>query len=261
MSLLPSIFISHGSPMLPLEASSARDFLQDLGQQLGSPKAIVCISAHWSTAHPCVTGVAYPQPIHDFYGFPEAAYQLQYAPPGAPELAIRVARLLKDQGIDGAVNTSRGLDHGVWNPLLLMYPKADVPVIQLSVQTALGPAHHWAIGEALAPLRKEGVLILGSGGASHNLQQLRAASKPTPNWVHEFIDWLTDVVTEDKQHALLHYRQQAPHAVRNHPTEEHLLPLFVARGAGKTEAGKTKATLLHSSFTYSILSMAAYAFE
>jgi 4,5-DOPA dioxygenase extradiol len=245
--------------MLPLEASSARDFLQDLGAQLGSPKAIVCISAHWSTAHPCVTGAAHPQPIHDFYGFPEAAYQLQYCPPGDPELAARVTHLLK--GIGGAVNTSRGLDHGVWNPLLLMYPKADVPVIQLSLQTPLGPAHHWAMGEALAPLRKEGVLILGSGGASHNLQQLWTASTPTPDWVHEFIDWLNHAVLEDQQHALLHYRQQAPHAVLNHPTEEHLLPLFVARGAGETETGKTKVTLLHSSFTHSILSMAAYAFE
>lgn len=255
MSRFPSIFISHGSPMLPLETHSARDFLQGLGQQLGYPKAIVCISAHWSTARPCVTGAAHPQPIHDFYGFPEAAYQLKYFPPGAPELASQVTYLLKDRGIESAVDTSRGLDHGVWNPLLLMYPKADVPVIQLSIQTPLGPAHHWAMGEALAPLRREGVLILGSGGASHNLQQLRADTSPTPAWAHEFVDWLTHALVEDKQEALINYRQQAPRAVLNHPTEEHLLPLFVARGAGET-----KATLLHSSFTYSTLSMAAYAF-
>jgi 4,5-DOPA dioxygenase extradiol len=261
MKRFPSIFISHGSPMLPLEDSSARDFLQDLGRQLGSPKAIVCISAHWSTAHPSVTGAAHPQSIHDFYGFPEAAYQLNYSPHGEPELATRVTHLLKEQGIESAVDTSRGLDHGVWNPLLLMYPKADVPVIQLSVQTALGPAHHWAVGEALAPLRKEGVLILGSGGASHNLQKLWDAPALTPDWVHAFIDWLNHTVLEDQQEALIHYRQKAPHAVLNHPTEEHLLPLFVARGAGEKEERKTRITLLHSSFTHSILSMAAYAFE
>jgi 4,5-DOPA dioxygenase extradiol len=255
MSSFPSIFISHGSPMLPLESNSARDFLQGLGSKLGHPKAVVCISAHWSTPHPRVTGSAHPQPIHDFYGFPEAAYKLQYFPPGAPELAIQVTQLLRDRGIETEVETSRGLDHGVWNPLLLMYPKADIPVVQLSLQTPLGPAHHWAVGEALAPLRKEGVLILGSGGASHNLQKLWEDSGPTPDWVHEFIDWLTDAVVEDKKEALIHYRQKAPHAVLNHPTEEHLLPLFVARGAGGT-----KGTLLHSSFTHSILSMAAYAF-
>jgi 4,5-DOPA dioxygenase extradiol len=252
---IPSIFISHGSPMLPLETSAARDFLQDLGLQLGKPQAVVCISAHWSTRHSCVTGSAHPQPIHDFYGFPEAAYKLQYLPPGAPRLANQVMQLLSDRGIASEVDTSRGPDHGVWNPLLLMYPKADVPVIQLSVQTSLGPAHHWAVGEALAPLRKEGVLILGSGGASHNLKELQADSVPTPDWAHQFIDWLTDAVIEDKKEALIHYRQKAPHAVLNHPTEEHLLPLFVARGAGG------KGTLLHSSFTHSILSMAAYAFD
>ncbi len=256
MSGFPSIFISHGSPMLPLEASAARDFLQGLGQRLGHPKAVVCISAHWSTNHPTVTGAAHPQLIYDFYGFPEAAYKLQYFPPGAPEVATQVTDLLRNKGIESTVHRSRGLDHGVWNPLLLMYPEADIPVIQLSVQAHLGPAHHWAVGEALAPLREEGILVLGSGSASHNLEKLRAAPAPTPDWVSEFVDWLTNAVTEDKQEALINYRQQAPHAVLNHPTDEHLLPLFVARGAGGT-----KGTLLHSSFTHTILSMAAYSFE
>lgn len=259
MSTLPAVFVSHGAPDLPLQASPARDFLQHLGQQLGRPKAILAISAHWGTRQPLVSAVLEPQTIHDFGGFPAELYHLNYSAPGAPELANRVVSLLKEAGINGEVDDRRGLDHGAWNPLLLMYPSADIPVTQLSIQPGLNPTHHLAIGRTLEPLRAEGVLVLASGAATHNLRELgdRAHNTATPTWASGFANWLTKAVVAGDVKALLNYRTLAPNAARNHPTEEHLLPLFVALGAG----GKApKGTELHSSFMYGSLSMAAYAF-
>jgi 4,5-DOPA dioxygenase extradiol len=259
MPPFPSLFVSHGSPDLPLTPSPARDFLSQLSQQFEKPKAILVISAHWNTAHPIVSAATQPETIHDFSGFPSALYQLQYPAPGAPQLAQRVHALLKDANFASEIVTHRGLDHGAWNPLMLIYPDADIPITQLSIQPRQDAAYHLQLGQTLEPLRKEGVLILASGSATHNLREIvnDAGHPDPPLWVSEFTDWLIEKAEAGDIESLIHYRQIAPHAERNHPTPEHFLPLFVALGAG---GHQPKAVLLHSSYTYGVLSMAALSF-
>ena len=256
----PALFVSHGSPTLPLEQGAATDFLRQLGPSLGRPKAILVVSAHWDTAQPAVSAAGHPETIYDFYGFPPELYRLRYPAPGAPGLAKRAAGLLADAGLQPQVDPQRGLDHGAWTSLMLMYPKADIPVTQLSIQSHLGPAHHVRLGEALRPLRDEGVLIFTSGGATHNLRELsyqRGNPVPQP-WVLEFSEWLADAVLAGRREDLVGYREKAPHAVRNHPTDEHLIPLFVALGASGPGAA---AQRLHSSISSSVISMDAYRFD
>lgn len=260
MSRFPALFVSHGAPTLPLEPGPTRGFLTELGKSVGTPAAILIVSAHWETAAPAVSTAAQPETIHDFYGFPEALYQMHYAAPGAPDLARRVVRLLEQTGLKTAAVPGRGLDHGAWVPLMLMYPAADIPVTQLAVQTALGPAHHWRLGETLRPLRDEGVLIIGSGSATHNLSEFggHRYDSPPPVWVSEFSEWMAGAVAAGRTADLLDYRRLAPQAVRNHPTEEHLLPLFTALGAATP--GSTPQRL-HTAYTYGVIGMDAYRFD
>jgi 4,5-DOPA dioxygenase extradiol len=256
----PALFVSHGSPTLPLERGEAVDFLRQLGRSLGRPEAILAVSAHWDTARPAVSSVEEPETIYDFYGFPEELYRLRYPAPGAPGMAKRAASLLADAGMQPQVDPQRGLDHGAWTSLMLMYPQADIPVTQLSIQSRLGPAHHVRLGEALRPLREEGVLIFASGGATHNLRELRhQRGNPVPQpWVVEFNEWLAHALKSRRTDDLIAYREKAPHAVRNHPTDEHLIPLFVALGAGDP-GGATQR--LHSSIESGVISMDAYRFD
>lgn len=260
MSKLPTLFISHGAPDLALRHSATRDFLIQLGRQLERPQAIVVISAHWNTTQPLVSATLQPETIHDFGGFPAELYALKYAAPGAPQLAHRIDRLLQAAGFDSKVVTNRGLDHGAWNPLMLMYPDADIPVTQLSIQPHRDPAYHLRLGESIESLRSEGVLILASGTATHNLWELGGYSDKLapPAWVADFADWLEQKVLAGDRTALTDYQHQAPYSKRNHPTPEHLLPLFVAIGAGGKDA---KVTQLHSSYSYGILNMSAFSFE
>jgi 4,5-DOPA dioxygenase extradiol len=255
---MPTLFVSHGSPTLILEDVPARAFLATLGQQVPQPTAIVAVSAHWNTDEPAVSLAARPQTIHDFYGFPDALYRLHYDAPGAPALAERVA------GLTGAVrDPGYGLDHGAWVPALLGWPQADIPMFQLSVQPHLSPAHHIALGRKLAPLREEGVLILGSGSATHNLRRLvrggpaaKPDLRPEP-WATEFDDWLAETLEKGDEAALVDYRARAPYAREAHPTDEHFLPIHVAFGAAGAGA---RGRALHRSFTLGNLSMASYAF-
>jgi 4,5-DOPA dioxygenase extradiol len=260
MTRQPALFVSHGSPTLPLERGAAVEFFRGLGGALGRPEAILAVSAHWDTARPAVSAAAQPETIHDFYGFPPELYRLRYPAPGAPRLAARVAQLLEDAGLQPQVDPERGLDHGTWTPLFHMYPKADIPVTQLSIQSHLGPGHHVRVGEALRPLRHEGVLIVASGGATHNLRELSyQRGNPVPQqWVVEFNEWLARAVLSQNTGDLVGYREKAPHAVRNHPTDEHLIPLFVALGAGDPR-GATRR--LHSSIESGVISMDAYRFD
>jgi 4,5-DOPA dioxygenase extradiol len=255
---LPSVFVSHGAPTLPLEEIPARAFLEGLGRELGRPRAVLCVSAHWESAEPVLSLAEAPETIHDFYGFPQALYELDYPAPGAPELARRTAELLAAAGMEAALVEDRGLDHGAWVPLMLMYPGAEVPVTQLSVQTQRGPAAHLALGRALAPLRAEGVLILGSGGAVHNLREWRGGDTAVPDWARAFDDWLVEHIEAGAQETLADYRTRAPEGARAHPTEEHFLPLFVALGAGASADGAGR--VLHRSFAPGGLSMAAFGF-
>jgi 4,5-DOPA dioxygenase extradiol len=258
MAALPAIFISHGAPDLPLRSSAATDFLTQLSQTLPTPKAILVVSAHWNTHQPTVSKAAQPRTIHDFSGFPAELDRLKYPAPGAVDMAERVVKLLTQTELGCDVSLDRGLDHGAWIPLLLAYPEAKIPVVQLSIQPHLSPTHHFLLGQALQPLRHEGIFILASGSATHNLGAIdRHFHTAPPPQVTKFVDWLTNSIIAGETEKLLNYRHLAPEAIYNHPTEEHLLPLFVAMGAASNHP---QGTQLHSSFTYGALSMAAYAF-
>jgi len=250
--MLPAIFVSHGAPTLPFDDVPARDFLRGLGQSIGKPRAILAVSAHWDTPAPMTNAVAVNDTIHDFGGFPQALYDLRYPAPGDARLAAEVAALT-----GGTVDTARGLDHGAWVPLMLMYPDADIPVVQLSVQSHQGAAHHIALGRKLAALRADNVLVLGSGGFVHNLRRIAPPGSPEPAWSREFSDWMQEKLLAGDEAALADYRSHAPHAVMAQPTEDHFMPLFVALGAGGENA---KAARLHSSATFGSLRMDAYSF-
>ncbi len=257
-SAMPTVFVSHGAPSLLLEPGPTYVFLQGLGGLLPRPKAVICISAHWDTVRPAFTGHPAPDTVHDFYGFPEPLYDVRYACPGDAPLAAALRTRLAQNGLAADIHATRGLDHGAWVPLTLMYPAADIPVIQLSVQTGDDAAHHLKLGRVLQPLRDAGVLILASGGATHNLREAGryALDASPPAYASEFDTWLQQAIETGDEAALLDYTHAAPHAARNHPTAEHLLPLFVALGAG---GAGVKGRRLHHGYTYGILSMAAYA--
>ena len=258
--MFPTLFVSHGAPTLPLTDAPARDFLATLGTRLGRPRAILVASAHWETDAPMLNAPKVNETIHDFHGFPRALYEMRYPAPGAPELVERAEDLLAAAGLPSATDPVRGLDHGAWVPLKLMYPQADIPVAQISVQSDLGPAHHVQVGRALAKLREEDVLVLGSGSFTHDLRRFRGSridAEQQPDVV-AFAEWFDRALTENRTADLLTYRRLAPHAVDNHPTEEHLLPIFVALGAAGDAA---KAERLHDSAMFGFLRMDVYAFN
>ena len=254
----PALFVSHGAPTLAVEQNDTVEFLKHLGGELMRPESILCVSAHWNTEAPAVSGAEWPETIHDFGGFAEELFRMRYTAPGAPNLAGRVRELLGGAGLACNITLTRGLDHGAWIPLKLIYPEADVPVTQLSIQPLLGPEHHFRMGQALAPLREEGVLILATGSATHNLSRIGRGEVP-PAWASEFDEWLYRKITVGALEELLDYRRLAPHAAVAHPTDEHLLPLFVAMGAGSGESA-TRGRSLHRGWTWGSLSMAAYSF-
>ncbi|WP_374375279.1 class III extradiol ring-cleavage dioxygenase [Dongia sp.] len=258
--IMPVLFLSHGSPTLPFDNVPARDFMMRLGAKLPRPTAILCISAHWEAAAPSVTASASPSTIHDFYGFPQALYDLQYDVPGDPALAQRIAKLIEAGGYNALLSSDRGLDHGAWNPLMLIYPQSDVPVLQLSLIHHGKTGDHIALGRLLAPLRAEGVLIIASGGAVHNLRAVEWGGRtPPPDWASAFDAWLRAQIESGDFEALGDYRAQAPDAAIAHPSEDHLMPLFVALGAAAGQLPAAKGTLIHGSFTFGSLSMASYA--
>lgn len=260
MDRLPTLFLSHGSPMHALDAGGAGLAWEASAASLPRPRAILIASAHWETQLPMLTGGARLETIHDFSGFPPELYRLRYDTAGSPELAARAAALLKAADFTSAVNACRGIDHGAWVPLRWMYPALDVPVVQLSVQTALGAAHHLRLGAALAALRDEGVLVIGSGHATHNLRdwvQHRGDPRPA-DYAVQFSEWVHERLVRGERDALLAWRDQAPAAARAHPTEEHFLPLFVALGAAGRSA---TATRVYSAIEASVLSMDAYRFD
>jgi len=261
MEHLPVLFISHGSPILAISDSPARRFLESLGRSLPRPTSILVISAHWeSDGAPAVSLAQQPATIHDFRGFPPELFAIDYPAPGAPELAGHAAQLLEQAGYAVKRSADRGLDHGAWVPLRLMYPQADIPVAQLSLVRGAGPAEHERLGSALSALRQEGVLVVGSGSLTHNLHEFRGqgVDAPVPSWVSDFSDWMHARLQAQQRDALLDYRRAAPDGERNHPTEEHLLPLFVAMGAAGAAA---RAERIHASYQYGLLAMDVYAFS
>jgi 4,5-DOPA dioxygenase extradiol len=226
---------------------------------MARPKAIIAVSAHWMTRIPAVSGAAQPETVHDFYGFPPALYELRYGAPGAPEVAQRAAEALRAAGFQVAIDPAQGLDHGAWVPAMLAWPAADIPILQLAVQPHLDAAHHYAMGQALAPLAADGILVMGSGSATHNLRALNRGRHDTvADWAKQFDDWLVTAIETGDVAALLDWKRQAPHARMAHTTDEHFLPLFVAMGAA---GDNVRVRTLHRSFTHGALSMTAFAFE
>lgn len=260
MDRLPTLFVSHGSPLHALEAGDAGAAWSALAQTLPRPRAILVASAHWDTQLPMLTGGERLETIHDFGGFPEALYKVRYDVAGSPALAARAAALLKDAGFTAAINACRGLDHGAWVPLRWMYPARDVPVVQLSVQGGLDAAHHLQIGAALAPLRGEGVLVIGSGHVTHNLRDwMRHRDDDRPaGYALEFAAWLHARLASNDRAALVAWRDEAPSAARAHPTAEHFLPLFIALGAASDGA---RATRVYQGVDAGVLAMDAYRFD
>ncbi len=246
--------------MHALEAGGAGRAWRELADQLPRPRAVLIASAHWETSLPMLTGREALETIHDFTGFPAALYRERYDAPGAPDVARRATELLQVAGFTAAINGCRGIDHGAWVPLKWMYPQRDVPVVQLSVQPELGPAHHLAIGEALAPLVAEDVLVIGSGHVTHNLRDWsRDGTDTTPlAYVQQFSDWLERALVTGDRDQLAAYRDRAPGATRAHPTEEHFLPLFVALGAAGAHA---RAQRVYAAIEARALAMDAYVFE
>jgi 4,5-DOPA dioxygenase extradiol len=264
--MLPTLFVSHGSPMHALHAGRAGALWQQLGRELPRPRAILMVSAHWETELPMAGTSARPETIHDFGGFPPELYRMRYPAPGAPEAAQRAVELLKQAGIPASTNGCRGIDHGAWVPLLYMYPDADVPVAQLSVQTSLGAPHHLRVGQALAPLALENVLVIGSGHMTHNLRELMMRMRnwggapddqPPEPYVDEFRGWVDAALQQHDNDKLARYRELAPHAVRAHPTDEHFLPLLVAYAAAGPDA---RVEHLDAGVDARVLALDAYRF-
>jgi 4,5-DOPA dioxygenase extradiol len=256
---LPTLFLSHGSPMRSVEPGDAGAAWAAIARALPRPRAVLMVSAHWETGVPMASASAKPETIHDFGGFPDALYRIRYAAPGAPDVAARVVELLKDAGIAAGQDGCRGLDHGAWVPMMHMYPHHDVPVAQLAVQPGRDTAHHLAMGRALEPLTREGVLVVGSGHVTHNLRDWmgsRGSADAMP-YAASFASWLADTLAKRDDDALLAYREQGPGGARAHPSEEHFLPIYVAWGAAGRDA---VAERVYRGFDGAALSMDAYAF-
>ncbi|XP_059624509.1 extradiol ring-cleavage dioxygenase [Cornus florida] len=264
MALKETFYISHGSPTLSIDDSlSAWHFLRSFKENTFSrkPSSILVISGHWETSHPTVNAVSgLNDTIYDFYNFPKQMYQLKYPAPGAPELAKRVKEVLMASGFKKVnEDKSRGLDHGAWVPLMLMYPEADIPVCQLSIQLDQDATYHYNLGRALAPLKEEGVLIVGSGSTTHNLRSLRRTDDDgsVASWALEFDTWLKQALLDGRYEDVNHYEEKAPHAKIAHPWPDHFYPLHVAMGAAGENA---KAELIHHSWSLHTLSYASYSF-
>ncbi len=253
----PSLFVSHGAPTFALAPDLLGEKLRKIGASLNHIKAILVVSPHWQTEHIEVLANFQPETIHDFYGFPSELYTLQYPVNGHIEFANSVLRLLAVEGIRASLNHDRGLDHGAWVPLLHMLPSADIPVFQVSMPYSLNAASAYKLGQLLAPMREQGVLILGSGGITHNLSDLRQQAKVLP-YVNQFAQWIRNAMIAKNVDLLLAYREHAPNASQAHPTDEHLLPLFVALGASTPDE---QLKVIEGGITYGILSMDAYMWQ
>ena len=252
----PVLFISHGAPTFALEPGQLGAKLRALGQQLTGVKAVLVVSPHWQTRELQVLTTPKPETVHDFGGFPAALYQLQYPAPGHPELAQEALRLLTQAGWAVTAEAQRGLDHGAWVPLWHLLPQATIPVFQVSMPHRLDTAGALAMGRALAPLRDQGVLIVGSGSLTHNLYDLQQPAAPAVAYAVEFAHWVRQAVNRADVDALLDYRLRAPHAERAHPTQEHFLPLLVALGASHESE---EAQVIAGDITHGVLSMESYA--
>ena len=256
LQTLPGLFISHGSPMLALNPEQVGPALSRLSENLPTPQAIVVMSAHWeSKALEVNTGIR-PETWHDFRGFPEALYALRYPAPGLPKLAEDILQRLTDAGFAAHANSTRPHDHGVWMPLLHMYPDANIPVITISLPMNMSAEQIYCIGQSLSPLREQQILLIGSGSITHNLRELswNIPHAAVPEWASSFRNRVVQHLSHRNYDAVLDW-QQLPHVARNHPTLEHFAPLFFAMGTGD------RFNIVHSSFSMGSLGMDIYRFD
>nr|QED21490.1 DODA [Spergularia marina] len=261
MTIKETFFISHGTPRMTVEESKpARHFFQRWREDVYSktPKSILIVSAHWETQLPAVTAAVQSDLIYDFYGFPARMYQFKYPALGSPDLAKRVQELLSATGFKSVhMDEKRGLDHGAWVPLMFMYPEADIPVCQLSVQSHLDGKYHFDMGRALAPLKEEGVLIIGSRSATHPSNATSHCNDGVAPWAAEFDEWLETALTNGRYEDVNNYDTKAPNWKTAHPSPEHFYPLHVAMGA----AGENSmAELIHNSWDHGTMSYGSYKF-
>lgn len=259
--MVPAMFLAHGSPMIAIEDSEYARFLDDLGGSLSPVKAAVVFSAHWESGVQSVSGVSRYTTIYDFGGFPDALYQVEYPAPGDPEIASRIQRLLQQAGIESQVDPTRGLDHGAWTLLKRLFPQAQVPIVEMSVNQELEPSEQYRVGQALSSLRQENILFIGSGVTVHNFSLLpyRDNSEVQAR-VRAFEDWLEVKLTQAELEAILHYREQAPDSELAVPSRasEHFAPLLYVMGAA---GSLSQVQILHSSWMWNVMSNAVFAFH
>jgi len=264
MTRQPSLFISHGAPTILQDGSPAHHHLKTLGQNIlrtQKPDAILIMSAHFEARRPTLTAHPNPSTIYDFRGFPKQLYTYTYPAPGAPQTAQRIFKALQNEGFEPILNQQRGFDHGTWIPLALMFPDADIPVVQLSINPLQTSEYHYLLGLTLSGLRGENILIIGTGNLTHNLHEYftgnYAPDALPPLWVSDFTDWLAAKMRAGDTKAVLTAVTHAPHGQHNHPTMDHIHPLFFAMGAG---GENMSANRLHHSYAHGVLAMDVYGF-
>ena len=256
LQTLPGLFISHGSPMLALNPEQVGPALERLGFNLPTPQAIIVMSAHWESNALEVSSAVRPETWHDFRGFPRELYDIRYPTPGQPELAEEILHLLAESSFTAHANSTRPRDHGVWMPLLHMYPSAEIPVVEISLPMNMSAEEIYKIGQAIAPLREKQILIIGSGSITHNLRELswHGEDANVPEWASTFKNYVVNKLSHNDYDAVLDW-QNIPYVQRNHPTLEHFAPLFFAMGAGN------RFSIVHSSFSMGALGMDIYRFD
>lgn len=260
----PPLFLSHGAPNMALQDTPVRQFMRELEQSYGHPDAIIVCSAHFETDGAAVVCDPSPEMIYDFRGFEAELYEMHYPAPGDPKLAEEVFEAIQGAGLPVKKMAKRGYDHGTWVPFSLIWPEANIPIVQVSIDPDASPVYHYTLGQALAEFSERNVAIVGTGQITHNLQALFAKGRDAEldnnikDWVIEFLRWFDEKLEGGEVEQLLSYREAAPHAKANHPTDEHLLPIFVAMGA----AGKKfEARKIHASYTFDFLAMDAWEFS
>lgn len=256
--MIPSYFIAHGAPSLVLEDHAYTKMLKQFAGHIPKPKAIVIFSAHWEESIQTISAVDHHHVIYDFGGFQEELYKMTYPARGSRPLSEQIQWLFSRQEIASKLNEERGLDHGAWAVLKLIYPDADIPVVALSVNRYLTNEQQYYIGKALSELREQDVLIIGSGGTVHHLSRLNWRSDHVDEWAEAFDQWLDHKLETWDIDALMNYRELAPHATEAVPTSEHFIPLLLAMGSGDKNR---RAKLLHRSYQYGNLSLSCWQFD
>jgi len=258
---LPTLFVPHGAPTFALRPGSAGASLVALAQKIDRPKAIVVLSPHWETREPTVGSADELETIYDFSGFPSELYTLKYPAHSDAGLVQQVVDCLKAAGYAPRIDAHRGLDHGAWVPLRMMYPAADISVIPLSIKADGGAAYHFALGQALKPLSDQGFLIMATGSITHNLRDYMLCVRnglSTPDYVTRFADWVDHQLQTGNMIALIDYRKTASDALQAHPTEDHFMPFFVALGAA---GDKPRSQRFYAGVDDLVIAMDGYRFE